>query len=79
VRLEVADRPGVLSRIAGEFGRADVSIKSVRQEGEGEGAVLLIVTHRAPEVRQRAAVQSLHDLDEVRSVGAVIRVESAEA
>jgi homoserine dehydrogenase len=79
VRLAVADRPGVLSRIAGEFGRANVSIKSVRQEGAGEEAVLLIVTHRAPEVQQRAAVESLHDLEEVRSVGAVIRVESAEA
>ncbi len=79
VRLAVADRPGVLSRIAGEFGRADVSIKSVRQEGEGEEAVLLIITHRAPEARQRAAVQSLHDLDEVRSVDSVIRVESPEA
>jgi len=79
VRLAVADRPGVLARIAGAFGDADVSIKSVWQEGEGSEAVLLIVTHRAPERRQRRAVAALETLDVVEEVAAVIRVESEES
>lgn len=79
VRLEVDDRPGVLAQIAGEFGKADVSIKSVRQEGEGSEATLLIITHRAPEARQQVALAALAGLTAVRSVCSVIRVESAEA
>ncbi len=78
MRLEVDDRPGVLAQIADEFGKADVSIKSVRQEGEGSEATLLIVTHRAPESRQQTALGALSGLAVVRSVGSVIRVESDE-
>ena len=79
VRLEVDDRPGVLAQIAGAFGAADVSIKSVWQEGEGSEALLLIVTHRTSERQQRAAVAAVADLPPVREVAAVIRVESEEA
>ena len=78
MRLEVDDRPGVLAQIAGEFGKADVSIKSVWQEGEGSEATLLIVTHRAPESRQQLALDALAGLVPVRRVASVIRVESAE-
>ena len=55
MRLDVIDEPGVLAQIADAFGKADVSIKSVWQEGQGSGATLLIITHRAPEHRQHAA------------------------
>ncbi len=79
MRLEVADEPGVLAGIAGAFGDAGVSIKSVWQEGQGDEATLLIVTHRAPEAQQRAAVAALRGLPTVRSVASVIRVESPEA
>ncbi len=78
VRLEVADRPGVLARIAAAFGTAGVSIKSVRQEGRGESATLLLVTHDAPEAHQRAAVGALRHLSVVREVAATIRVQSEE-
>ncbi len=78
VRLEVDDRPGVLAQIASRFGEAEVSIKSVWQEGEGSEATLLIVTHRAAEERQRRAVAAVRELDAVREVGATLRVESAE-
>jgi homoserine dehydrogenase len=78
VRLEVADRPGVLAAIAGAFGDEGVSIKSVRQEGRGDRATVLIVTHRAPEGRQRAAVEAVRRLEVVAEVGAYIRVESDE-
>jgi homoserine dehydrogenase len=78
LRLEVADEPGVLARIAGVFGEAGVSIKSVWQEGEGSEAMLLIVTHRAPERKQRQAADALRRVDSVRQVAATIRVESPE-
>jgi len=76
VRFEVDDKPGVLAQIAGEFGKADVSIKSVWQDGLGSEARLLIVTHSAPEHRQRMAVDAVRGLAAVRSVGSIIRVET---
>ena len=79
IRLEVADRPGVLAQIAGAFGEADVSIRSVWQDGRGDRATLLLVTHEAPERAQRAAVDSLRGLDVVAEVASVIRVESDES
>ena len=74
VRLLVDDRPGVLATIASAFGDAGVSIRSVWQEGAHDEAALVIVTHRAQEARQRAAVDALDDLDEVIEVASVIRV-----
>jgi len=78
VRLEVADQPGVLAQIADAFGQADVSIKSVWQEGTADEATLLIVTHRAPEARQQEALAAVRELDCVNAVAAAIRVESEE-
>jgi homoserine dehydrogenase len=77
LRLEVIDRPGVLAQVAGVFGDNDVSIKSVWQEGEDDGATLLLVTHPNLEGRQRASVEALRSLDVVQDVAAVIRVEGS--
>ena len=77
VRLEVADQPGVLARIAAAFGDAGVSIKSVWQEGRGDDATVLLVTHTAPEAAQRAAADALRALDVVTEVASVIRVVGA--
>ncbi len=78
LRLEVVDAPGVLAQIASAFGDAGVSIKSVWQEGRGEEATLLLVTHEAAESHQQAAVAALRDLDAVEEVAATIRVVSDE-
>jgi homoserine dehydrogenase len=75
LRLEVADKPGVLALIATAFADAGVSIRSVWQEGRGDEATLLIVTHEALEKYQRAAVAALRHLDVVQEVAAAIRVE----
>ena len=48
------------------------------QEGRGDRATLLMVTHEAPERAQRSAVDALRHLDVVQEVAAVIRVESDE-
>lgn len=79
VRLEVVDEPGVLAQIAAAFGHAHVSIKSVWQEGAGDSATLLIVTHEAPESDQQNALSAVRDLECVNAVAAAIRVESEES
>jgi homoserine dehydrogenase len=78
VSLDVADRAGVLSAIAGEFSRNEVSIAAVRQTGGGNGdgdARLVVVTHAAPEAALAATVEVLSRLDVVRGVDSVVRVE----
>jgi homoserine dehydrogenase len=78
LRLDVEDSPGVLARIAAAFGDAGVSIKSVRQDGRGDSATLLMLTHGAPEGLQRSAADALRRLDVVRELSSVIRVEGDE-
>ena len=78
LRLEVADAPGVLARIAATFGDHNVSIMSLWQEGRGDDATLLLVTHDARESDHRAAAADLQRLDIVKQVAAVFRVISPE-
>ena len=76
--LEVVDRPGVLAQIAGVFGRHAVSIKSVRQEGTGTKALIVLVTHRANEGAVRRTARDLAGLPVVSEVRSVMRVEGGE-
>ncbi len=78
LRLIVADFPGVLAQVAGAFGAADVSIKSVWQEGRGGTVTLVIITHPAQEKAQRSALEKLSALDAVDQVAAIIRVLDEE-
>lgn len=73
--LEVADRAGVLATIAQVFAEHDVSIETVRQNGRGAGAQLVIVTHHAQDAALSATVRALRRLDVVREVTSVMRVE----
>ncbi|MFI6501086.1 homoserine dehydrogenase [Nonomuraea typhae] len=75
VALDVADKPGVLARVAEEFARHDVSIQTVRQEGHGDDAQLVLVTHRASDAALTATMDALRKLDIVRAVAGVMRVE----
>jgi homoserine dehydrogenase len=74
--LEVADRPGVLAAIAHAFAHHQVSIRQVWQEGHGDEAVLVIITHRAVERTFRECVRTLEALQSVKDVRSVIRVET---
>jgi homoserine dehydrogenase len=78
VSLDVADRPGVLAQVAEEFAKQDVSIQAVRQEGHGDDAQLVIVTHRGPDAALSATVEALRRLESVREVASVMRVEGDE-
>jgi homoserine dehydrogenase len=75
VSLDVADRAGVLAAVAGVFAGHGVSIATVHQSGRGDEAVLVIVTHGAPDAALAATVDELRSLDIVRSVASVLRVE----
>ncbi|MFG2073680.1 homoserine dehydrogenase [Nonomuraea maritima] len=75
VALDVADKPGVLARVAELFAKHDVSIQTVRQEGQGDDAQLVIVTHRASDAALTATMDELRALDIVRSVAGLMRVE----
>jgi homoserine dehydrogenase len=75
VSLDVADKPGVLATVAQEFARHDVSISTVRQNGHGDAATLVIVTHSAPDAALAATIAALRDMPVVRGVTSVLRVE----
>ncbi|MEO3809654.1 homoserine dehydrogenase [Sphaerisporangium sp. B11E5] len=75
VSLDVDDKPGVLARVADMFAKQDVSIQTVRQEGRGQDAQLVLVTHRATDAALTETIEGLRELDIVRGVPSVMRVE----
>ncbi len=81
VSMNVADKPGVLSSVAAEFAKREVSIAEVRQEGVvGEGgqrvgARIVVVTHSATDAALSETVDALAGLDAVQSVASVLRLE----
>ncbi|WP_307845237.1 homoserine dehydrogenase [Planomonospora sp. ID67723] len=79
VSLDVADKPGVLARVADMFAKQDVSIQTVRQEGLGADAQLVLVTHRASDAALSATIEGLRELEIVRDVVSVMRVEGEDA
>jgi homoserine dehydrogenase len=78
IRLEAADRPGVLGVVARTFGENEVSIASVIQKETDEAAQtaeLVIMTHAARESAVQESVRQLERLPEVMQVGNMLRVE----
>ncbi|HEY7938720.1 MAG TPA: homoserine dehydrogenase [Acidimicrobiales bacterium] len=74
LNLDVVDRPGVLRAVAEVFERHAVSIRSMEQEGLGEGARIIFITHVAREADVQATLHDLRGLDVVGRVGSVLRV-----
>jgi len=72
--LEVVDRPGVLHAVTGVFARHGVSIRAAEQEGLGDDARLVFITHDAREADVQATLRDLRDLDVVKKVGGLLRV-----
>jgi homoserine dehydrogenase len=85
ITLEVADKPGVLARIATLFAEHGVSVEAVQQNvrggfdgGQEQGlptATLVIGTHEATEAALAATVEALEGSDVVVEVSSVLRVE----
>lgn len=78
ILTSVEDRPGVLAEIAGVFGRSRVSLRSMWQEGLGDEAQLVFVTHRAREGAFQDAATQIRALPSVREVRSILRVEAEE-
>ena len=78
ISLDVADKAGVLAAVANAFAEHDVSIRTVRQEGHGDDASLVVVTHTATDAALQGVVEQLRGLDSVRAVASVMRVEGQE-
>ena len=76
IAIDVDDRAGVLAAVATEFATHDVSIQTVRQEGRGDDAELVIVTHRAADAALSATVAGLRQMPMVHAVTSVMRVEA---
>jgi homoserine dehydrogenase len=74
IRLEVADRPGVLAQVAEIFGLQGISIRSLVQHGLGDDARLVMTIHPVLESRVSAALRMIGQLDFLRSEPKAIRV-----
>jgi homoserine dehydrogenase len=76
VRVEVADRPGVLALVALRLAAQGISVaRLVQRPGEGS-ATLHIVTHEAPAGRLRDALDEIDALDETRAPASALAVIS---
>jgi homoserine dehydrogenase len=79
IRLNVADKPGVLATIAQVFATEGVSIQTVRQSGRGNDAELIVVSHGATESALSATVKALSNMDIVTKVESVLRVQGSQS
>ena len=78
VAIDVDDRAGVLAAVAQVFAEHGVSIQTVRQEGRGADAQLVVVSHTATDAQLSATVGRLRTMEYVRDVTSVMRVEGEE-
>jgi homoserine dehydrogenase len=80
VRLDVADAPGTLAKIAKIFGDSKIGISSVIQpEGhEGTSVPLILMLHDAPNGAVRKALARIGRLPVVKRAPVMIRVETFE-
>ncbi|ASY28127.1 homoserine dehydrogenase [Candidatus Planktophila limnetica] len=79
IRLNVADKPGVLAAIAQVFAKEGVSIQTVRQSGRGNDAELIVVSHGATEEALSSTVSALSKMDIVTKVESVLRVLGSQS
>jgi homoserine dehydrogenase len=81
LRFSIADRPGVIARIAKALGDHGISIASVIQHDPGDNATadspvpLVIMTHVASEAAMAAALSEIDRLDVVRAPSVCFGVE----
>jgi homoserine dehydrogenase len=78
LRLEVADRPGVLADVAACLRDDEVSIESVLQRGRdpGERVSVIMTTHETNEASMRAALGRIAKLAAVMDPPCMIRIEN---
>jgi len=78
LRLNVADRPGVLAQVSKVLGDHQISISSVIQkaaDAAAQTAEIVIMTHPAKEAEMQQALKELEHLAVVKEISNFIRVE----
>jgi homoserine dehydrogenase len=78
LHLEVEDRPGVLAEVAAVLGDHGVSVRNFNQQGQGDAARLVMVTHPTLESEFFAAVGQIAALPFVGAAPRAIRVIEEE-
>jgi homoserine dehydrogenase len=79
LRLNIADRPGVLAQIAKVLGDRQISISSAIQklaDRAAQTAEIVIITHPALERAMQSALGELVHLSGVKEVSNFVRVEA---
>jgi len=77
IRFEVIDKPGVLAKIASEFGKNNISLNSVvqRQKNGNNTAPLVFITHDTERKNIDAALAEIRNFDTVIQIASIIVVE----
>ncbi len=81
LRMEVEDKPGVLSKVASIFSDQGISIEALIQKAPAEGQTrvqLIVVTNKAMQGSVDAAVSAIEALDTIAGSVTRIRVEELE-
>jgi homoserine dehydrogenase len=77
LRLEVADKPGVLAKVSQVMGEQNISIETMLQKPGREGAAtLLLATHACEERAMQEALKALFELESVKERPVMIRMEA---
>lgn len=83
IRTTVEDKPGVLGEITAILGECGVSLRSVIQRGmehkahdkEDDKVTLVLVTHYTNESKIIDAIDEIYELDTVKKIDNIIRIE----
>ncbi len=76
MRLSTADRPGILSKIAGVLGKHNISIAQVLQKAENAKYVpVIIMTHKCSEKDMLQSIKEINSFDFIEYEITTIRIE----
>ncbi len=81
LRMEVEDKPGVLSRLASIFSEQGISIEALIQKAPAQGQTLvslIVLTNKAPQGSVEIAVRGIEGLDIISGKVTCIRVEELD-
>jgi homoserine dehydrogenase len=81
LRMEAADKPGVMSVVTSLFSEQGISIEALIQKAPAQGqssVPVVVLTNKAPQGKLEAAVAAIEALDSITGKIACIRVESLD-
>ncbi|MEE9357897.1 homoserine dehydrogenase [Candidatus Vondammii sp. HM_W22] len=82
LRLQVADKSGVMATIAGMLAESGISIEAIKQKEpteKGASVSLVLLTHRVLERQMNQAIEQIESLESVEGEVTRIRIEQLES